>query len=177
MISARRAAFNALTAIIQQGAYTALAIKKHIPCDMSDLDRRFASLLLRTTLENLLRIDFALDHLIKSNRVHGSVKNVLRLGACQIMFLDTEGYAAVSESVKLIKKTKPQMAGFVNGVLRHLARDKQSIPYPTGDTAEALSIKTTAIRCGYARNISLISGLNSQRPCFHVSRRMALWFV
>jgi 16S rRNA (cytosine967-C5)-methyltransferase len=140
LISARRAAYNALTAIMQQGAYTALAMKKHIPSDMEQADRRFASLLLRTTLENLLRIDFALDHMIQTSRVHGSVKNVLRLGACQILFLDTEGYAAVSESVKLIKKIKPQMSGFVNGVLRNLARDMKSIPYPTGDTAEALSI-------------------------------------
>ena len=140
MISARRAAYNALSAITKDGAYTALAVKKHIPSDMADVDRRFSSALLRTTLENLMRIDFALDHIITSGRVHNSVRNVLRLGAAQIMFMDTESYAAVSESVKLVKKIKPQMSGFVNGVLRNLQRSLDKISYPQGDTAQALSI-------------------------------------
>lgn len=139
-ISARRASFETLTAILRDGAYTALALKNHIPDELSVEDRRFASRLVRTTLENLLKIDYALNQFIKAKRVHGSVRNVLRLGACQILCMDVEGYAAVSESVKLMKRIKPQMKGFVNAVLRSLLNGKESIEYPQGDTAEAISI-------------------------------------
>ncbi len=143
MISARRAAYNALTAITKYGAYTSLALKEHIPAKLSTGDKAFASLLVRTVLENLLSIDHILDLFIKSGRVHGSVKNVLRLGTCQIMFLDTESYAAVSESVDLMKQIKPQMSGFVNGVLRSLIRGKESIEYPSGKNAKDLSIRAS----------------------------------
>lgn len=140
-INARRASYNALDAITREGAYTSFALKKHIPNNLSIEDKKFSSLIVRTTLENLLRIDFALKGFIKAGRVHGSVCNVLRLGACQILYLDVEDYAAVSESVKLIKKIKPQMSGFVNGVLRALVRGKQDIEYPQGKNALALSIE------------------------------------
>lgn len=139
-MNARRAAFDALTAITRDGAYISLALKEHIPSELSDENKRFASLLVRTTLESLLRIDYALGSFITSGRVHGSVKNVLRLGACQILLMDTEGYAAVSESVDLVKRIKPQMSGFVNAVLRALENGKDDITYPSGENAQALSI-------------------------------------
>jgi 16S rRNA (cytosine967-C5)-methyltransferase len=138
--NARRAAYDALTAVTRDGAYISLALKEHIPSELSEEDKRFASLLVRTVLENLLRIDYALSKFITSGRVHGSVKNVLRLGACQIMFMDTEGYAAVSESVELVKRIKPQMSGFVNAVLRSLIKGKDSIEYPSSKDAQSLSI-------------------------------------
>lgn len=143
MTTARRAAYNALTAITKDGAYTSLALKEHIPAELLTEDRAFVSLLVRTTLENLLLLDHILAQFITSGRVHGSVKNVLRLGACQIMFMDTESYAAVSESVELIKQIKPQTSGFVNGVLRSLIRGKDSIKYPSDESATSLSIMTS----------------------------------
>ena len=140
MKSARRAAYDALTAITRDGAYTALALKNHIPTGLEPADKKLVSRLVRTTLENLIRIDFALKKFITSGRVHGSVRNVLRLGACQILYMDTQAYAAVSESVVLVKKIKPQMSGFVNAVLRALADGKDDIAYPEGNNAAALSV-------------------------------------
>lgn len=142
-MNARRAAYNVLTAVTRDGAYISLALKEHIPSELSDEDKRFASLLVRTTMENLLRIDYTLSRFITSGRVHGSVKNVLRLGACQIMFMDTEGYAAVSESVELVKRIKPQTSGFVNAVLRALLKGKDDIAYPSGEDAFSLSIASS----------------------------------
>lgn len=139
--TARRAAYEALTAIVRDGAYTGLALKKHIKDTLSDADKRFASSLVRTTLENLLYIDYSLNKFITAKRVHGSVRNVLRLGACQILFMHTDDYAAVSESVKLIKQVKPQLSGFVNAVLRKLSDNRASIDYPSSDSAFSLSIR------------------------------------
>ncbi len=139
-MNARQAAYLALNAVLKEGAYTSLALKKHIPVSFSAEDRHFASLLLRTTLENLMRIDYALQGFITSPRVHGSVRNILRLGACQLLFMDTQGYAAVSESVALAKRIKPQTAGFVNAVLRALEKGKSDIIYPKVKDAESLGI-------------------------------------
>ncbi len=139
-MNARQAAYDALNAVLKDGAYTSLALKKHIPASFSAQDRHFASLLLRTTLENLMRIDYALQGFITSPRVHGSVRNILRLGACQLLFMDTQGYAAVSESVALAKRIKPQTAGFVNAVLRALEKGRDGISYPVINDAKTLSI-------------------------------------
>lgn len=143
MISARRAAYDALTAVIRNGAYTSLALKEHIPSALPQKDKAFASLLVRTTLENLLRIDYVIGKFIKAGRVHGSVKNILRLGACQILYTDTEDYAAVSESVDLAKQIKPQTSGFVNAVLRSLINGKDAVEFPQDENTRALSILTS----------------------------------
>jgi 16S rRNA (cytosine967-C5)-methyltransferase len=142
-MNAREAAYNALNAVLREGAYTSFALKKHIPSSFSAEDRHFVSLLLRTTLENLIRIDFALSGFIKSGRVHGSVRNILRLGACQLLFMDTQGYAAVNESVSLAKKIKPQTSGFVNAVLRALEKGRDSLVYPKGKDAKSLSVSAS----------------------------------
>jgi 16S rRNA (cytosine967-C5)-methyltransferase len=54
------------------------------------------------------------------------IRNILRLAAYQICFLDRiPGYAAVSEAVELAKlQGSGKSAGFVNGVLRNLLRRK-----------------------------------------------------
>jgi 16S rRNA (cytosine967-C5)-methyltransferase len=142
-MTARRAAYDALTAITRDGAYTSLALKEHLPASLSVEDRHFATRLVRTTLENLLRIDYALAAFMRGGRVHGSVRNILRLGACQLMYMDTAEYAAVGESVALAKSVKPQMTGFVNAVLRALASGKDTIRYPQGENVKALSIETS----------------------------------
>ncbi len=139
-MNAREAAYHAMSAVLKEGAYTSFALKKHIPASLSVEDKHFVSALLRTTLENLNRIDFALNGFIKSGRVHGSIRNVLRLGACQLLFMDTQGYAAVNESVVLAKKIKPQMAGFVNAVLRALEKSKNQIEYPKCQDAKSLCV-------------------------------------
>lgn len=142
-MNAREAAYRAMCAVLKEGAYTSLALKKVVPASFSAEDRHFASLLTRTTLENLLRIDYALSGFISSPRVHGSVKNILRLGACQLLFLDTGAYAAVNESVALAKRVKPQTAGFVNAVLRALEKGRDAIAYPAVTDIKSLSVSAS----------------------------------
>ncbi len=90
------------------------------------------------------RLDWALD-----KRLHMGlestmpwVRNVLRMGAYQLLFLDrVPTHAAVDESVKLAHKyTHPAAAGMVNSVLRRIAEDRDRIEWPAGDDAESLAI-------------------------------------
>jgi 16S rRNA (cytosine967-C5)-methyltransferase len=60
------------------------------------------------------------------------VKNAMRVGFYQIMFLDRiPDSAAINESVEIVKQIQgKKTAGIVNGVLRNLARNIDNIRYP-----------------------------------------------
>ena len=62
-MTARQAAYEALAAVTRDGAYTALSLKKHLPASLTGEDRRFATRLTLTTLENLIRLDFVLSRI------------------------------------------------------------------------------------------------------------------
>ncbi len=86
--------------------------------------------LVRRLLATLLRRLGQVDDLIKTclhrplKRGHGDVRNLLRLGAVQLAFLDTPAHAAVSTTLNLA--TTPRLAGhkgLINALLRRIARE------------------------------------------------------
>jgi 16S rRNA (cytosine967-C5)-methyltransferase len=99
--------------------------------------------LVKGTLRWRGRIDYLLDPLVHIglSQVHPWIKNILRMGAYQILFLDrVPAHAAVDESVKLANKYgHPGTAGLVNSVLRRLVEQKDTLAAPEGDDAESLS--------------------------------------
>ncbi len=117
---------------VEEGSYLNLALKKQLK-GLPEQDRRFVAALLYTTLENRGRIDYVIDGFTAGKRVHKFVRNVLRLGVCQLMFFETVPQsAAVNESVKLMEKSpKRQLKGFVNAVLRSIAENLGKIKYPS----------------------------------------------
>lgn len=93
---------------------------------MEERDRAFVRLLVATTLRRLGQLDDVIRRCLdkglpaKARRV----KDVLRLGACQLLFLNTPPHAAIATSVDLLKHGV--LAGFtklVNAVLRRLDRE------------------------------------------------------
>jgi len=100
--------------------------------------------LVKGTLRWRGRVDWALDPRVHIGlaKVQPWIKNVLRMGAYQILFLDRiPPHAAVDESVKLAHKYgHPGTAGLVNSVLRRLADEKDAIAVPNGDDAASLAI-------------------------------------
>ncbi len=132
-----------ILAEVEEGAYLNLAVKKHLK-GLEEQKRRFAAALVYTTLENLLRIDYVIDYFAKANRIHRYVRNVLRIGVCQLMFFESVPVsAAVNESVKMIAASKKrQLKGFVNAVLRNVAEHLGEVAYPAReqDPAGFLSI-------------------------------------
>lgn len=63
------------------------------------------------------------------------IRNLLRLSAYQILYMDSvPDSAACNEAVKLAKaRGFAGLSGFVNGVLRRIAREKERIPWPDED--------------------------------------------
>ena len=86
-------------------------------------DRAFARLLVATTLRRLGQIDALLDQLVKARPKAVRVRNLLRLGAAQLLFLDTAPHAAVAETVALASDSHAYAKGLVNAVLRRIARE------------------------------------------------------
>jgi 16S rRNA (cytosine967-C5)-methyltransferase len=89
-------------------------------------DRAFVRRLLATLLRRLGQVDALIDHCLDRplRRGHGDVRNLLRLGAVQLAFLDTPAHAAVSTTLNLA--TTPRLAGhkgLINALLRRIARE------------------------------------------------------
>jgi 16S rRNA (cytosine967-C5)-methyltransferase len=112
--------------------------------DESGRDEALLHELVKGTLRWRGRLDHVLDRVVHIglSQVQPWVKNVLRMGAYQVMFLDrVPPHAAVDESVKLAHKYgHPGTAGLVNSVLRRLVEEKDAIEIPGGDDVASLSV-------------------------------------
>ena len=69
------------------------------------------------------RLDFAID-VYATSRIEPEIRDVLRVGAYQLMFMDVAKYAAVAETVSLAPK---RARGFVNAILRRIS---ERVPDP-----------------------------------------------
>lgn len=141
----RDAALESLTACRRLDAWSDGSLK----AASRKLDRREAALAARLTygvLQNRALLDFYLDQYCSQpfGKLEPFIRDVLRLGAYQIIFMDrVPDSAAVNEAVKAVKDRKRQRAaGFVNAVLRRLSREKGSLPeLPQTDDAAWLALR------------------------------------
>ncbi len=139
-LGARRLALDVLQDVHRDGAYASLALDKRLKeSRLAAIDKRLAANIVYGTLENRIRIDFALNSLLSKTDVDPLIRDILRLSAYQILFLDkVPDSAAVNEGVKLCKEAGMEpLSGFVNGVLRNLSRQKEEIPWPGREENEA----------------------------------------
>ena len=86
-------------------------------------DRAFARLLVTTALRRLGQIDALLEQFLRARPKAIRVHNLLRLGAAQLLFLETPAHAAVAETVALATGPHGFAKGLLNAVLRRLARE------------------------------------------------------
>jgi len=97
---------------------------------LSDLDRSFITELAYGTLRWQGKIDWVIARYseVKTERIERVICHILRLGVYQILFLTkTPHRAAVNEAVILAKRLKNrEAAGFVNALLRRIARETAS---------------------------------------------------
>ena len=143
-MTAREAALRALVACEQQGAWSDGFLKKILRT--AGLDSRDAALTTRLcfgVLQNRLLLDYYRGKLstVKLEKMEPAVRNSLRLGAYQVLFLDrVPDHAAGSEAVDLARKGSktPRATGLVTGVLRSLVRQKDSLEPPEDPAVDRL---------------------------------------
>lgn len=88
---------------------------------------------IKKAFEGVLEREITLDYILNKysntpvNKMKPYIRSLLRLGVYQIMYMDrVPDSAAINEAVKLAKKHKfINLAGFVNGVLRSVCKNKE----------------------------------------------------
>ena len=132
LLASRQAALEILTACLDKGQPLDDALARHAAFDGADAralaprDRAFVRLLLATTLRRLGEIDEVLGLMVERPLAGANAmgREVLRLGAAQLLFLGTPAHAAVDTSVRLIEQVRlPHLKGLANAVLRRVARE------------------------------------------------------
>lgn len=97
-------------------------------------DRAFFTRLCEGTMERAIEMDYVINQFskVKVKKMKPVIRTVLRMGTYQILYMNqVPDSAACNESVKLAqKKGFHTLKGFVNGVLRNISRNKESISYP-----------------------------------------------
>ncbi|MDD6070075.1 MAG: 16S rRNA (cytosine(967)-C(5))-methyltransferase RsmB [Clostridiales bacterium] len=101
---------------------------------LSKQDRAFITRMVEGVTEYQVQLDYVIDCFSKTKvkKCKPLIRCVLRMGVYQILYMDSvPNEAACNECVKLAKKKGFQnLSGFVNGVLRNISREKDSIQYP-----------------------------------------------
>lgn len=109
--------------------------------------RGFITRLYEGTIEKRLYLDFIIDGYSKTpvKKMKPIIMLLLEMAVYQIFFMDrVPDSAVINEAVKLAKKRGlTGLSGFVNGVLRNIARNKENIALPdkNKDLIQYLEIK------------------------------------
>ena len=145
-MNAREIAYKVLLDVEKNKNYSNMSINKHFKdVRLSNQDRGLTTEIIYGVIENKYYIDYMIDKLskVKTNKMEIYVKTLLRMGIYQIMFLNSiSDYAAVNETVNLAKKKNSKISGFINGILRNVIRQKETIgDIKTRDDVDYLSIK------------------------------------
>lgn len=97
-------------------------------------ERAFLTRITEGTIERRIELDYIINQYskVKVNKMKPVVRNLLRLAVYQMKYMDNvPDSAACNEAVKLaVKKGFGSLRGFVNGVLRNIARNLEHIEYP-----------------------------------------------
>ena len=137
----RKLALEVLTDITDGGAYANLRLKA-LPEQLGSGPKKWVAALIYTTLDHLLYIDHLLASAAKG-RQKPLIRGLLRLGVCELIYMDTPAHAAVSEYVGLTRALgKGPLCGYVNGVLRNVSTmPEQGFPPLPEAPVERLSIQ------------------------------------
>ncbi len=100
-------------------------------------DKAFLKRLAEGCTERRISLDYLLDQYLAARPMAKQkplIRAALRMGAYQILYMDSvPAHSACNETVKLLEDRHfGQLKGFVNGVLRHLAKDFEAggLPLP-----------------------------------------------
>lgn len=135
-VDARELVLDILIEILEKGGYSHVILNQALSKYqyLEKQERAFISRVTEGTLEYLIQIDYILNQYskIKVNKMKPLICNLMRMSVYQILYMDRIPDSAVcNEAVKLAEKRKFQgLKGFVNGVLRTIAREQNNLLFP-----------------------------------------------
>ena len=162
----RQWAYEIVSGTLEQKRYSDRLFHKIVKekSNFSAQEKRFLKRLSYGTIERCVELDAILAHFSKVpvRKMTPSVRTVLRMALYEIRFMDQiPGAASCNEAVELLKvKEGLKHTGFVNGVLRTVLREgdsvelksweRVSLPKPLYDHFVSQYGKKTALKIGEA---------------------------
>jgi 16S rRNA (cytosine967-C5)-methyltransferase len=139
---ARRAALEILDRIEVDRAFSSVLLPQYEE-GLSQADRGLCHELVLGVLRRRIYLDKIIEHFSGPKKLDIAVRNSLRLGAYQIMYLDkVPAYSAINESVNLVQIAGKRSAkGFVNAILRRVSQNVPSLGF--ADEVERVSVETS----------------------------------
>ena len=168
-LSAQKKAFDILSKIFREGAYSNIALNSELPAD----ERAYISRLVRGVCERNIEFDYVISRC--AAKVKPAASLIIKIGLYKIRYMDIPEYAAVSSTVELCKSLgKSGISGFVNAVLRK----SLTIGFPDKDNIEEyLSVKYSLPIWAVARIIKdygaefaedIVNSLKKERELTHI---------
>lgn len=134
-VNTRKLALDVLLEVTEHGAYSSQVLRAVLEKYqyMEKYERAFLTRLVEGTIQHMIELDYVIDQFskVKVKKMKPVIRNILRMGVYQIQYMDSvPDSAACNEAVKLARKSGfSTLSGFVNGVLRNIARNRNSICY------------------------------------------------
>lgn len=135
-VNGREIVLDILMEVLEKDGYSHLVLRQALN-KYQYLDKQERSFITRVaegTIEYRLQIDYILNLFskVKVSKMKPVVRTILRMSVYQICHMDRVPDSAVcNEAVKLAGKRGFQgLKGFINGVLRNVSRQKDSIEFP-----------------------------------------------
>ncbi len=154
---------------------------------LSRRDRAFAERVSKGTIERRIELDYILDQFsdTKTEKMKPVIRAILESGVYQLLYMDTvPDSAACNEAVRLARQRGfSGLTGYVNGVLRAVARGRDRIvwPSPEEELVRALSVRYSMpawitrrflAACGPERCERILAVYLRERPlCVRVDTR------
>ena len=100
-----------------------------MPTDIAVNDMAFVRMLVMTSLRHLPYIEQTINSLSSQKKSKSNlVKNILTLGACELLYMQSPDYAVINSYVNIAKKHLNRFtSGFINAVLRNISRQKTQL--------------------------------------------------
>jgi len=144
----RELVLGVLLEVTRDGEYSHISLRNVLTKYqyLDKRDRAFITRVVEGTLEHMIEIDYIINQFskVKVNKMKPVIRCILRSAVYQLKYMDSvPNSAACNEAVKLaVKKGFASLKGFVNGVLRSIERNLDTITYPDeANLLEHLSVK------------------------------------
>lgn len=138
---------------------------------LSRQEKSFIKRLYEGTLERQIELDYVINRYskIKTEKMKKVIHAIMRMGVYQILYMDSvPDAAACNEAVKLArKKGFSTLGGFVNGVLRNIAREKENIEYTSLSVKYSMPewiVDMWTGQLGLEKTKLVLAGLLEQHP-------------
>lgn len=146
--NAREIVLDMLIETIEEEKFSHLilshTLKKHQ--NMEKQERAFITHIFQGTVKRYMTLDYIVNQFssLPIRKMKPLIRNLLRMSVYQIFYMDQVPVSAVcNEAVKIAKRRNfSGLSGFVNGVLRNIARNVDNIKYPdkASDPVKYLSV-------------------------------------